>query len=127
MFFTLDEIELLFNYMKLKIRIERTLRATEDRRVGAEEIPILVHLRLLPRSLIADVAQVANMIDQLPEELSLLGKHIRESGVDGRVGKIVVVVVVVVVIIIIIIIPTRTVPVVRAGSPMQIHPSKNLR
>jgi hypothetical protein len=39
------------------------------------------------------------MVDQLPEELSLLGKHIRESGVDGRVGKIVVVVVTVVVVI----------------------------
>jgi hypothetical protein len=78
--------------MKPKIRIKRILGATEDRRVGAEEIPILVHLRLLPRSLIADVAQVANMIDQLPKELSLLGKHIHESGVDGRVGKIVVVV-----------------------------------
>jgi hypothetical protein len=51
----------------------------------------------------------------LPEELSLLGKHIHESGVDGRVEKIVVVIV----------IPTRTVPAVRADSRMQIHPSKN--
>jgi hypothetical protein len=94
MLFTLDEIELLFNDMKPKICIKRILGATEDRWVGGEEIPILVHLRLLPRSLIADIAQVANMIDQLPEELSLLGKHIRESGVDGRVGKIVVVIII---------------------------------
>jgi hypothetical protein len=72
--------------------------------------------------LVAGVAQVANMVDQLPEELSLLGKHIRKSGVDGRVGKIVVVVVVVVVVIII---PTRTVPAVHAGSRTQIHLSKN--
>jgi hypothetical protein len=97
MFLTLDEIELLLNDMKPNTRIERILGATEDGWVGAEEIPILVHLRLFPRSLIAGVAQVANMVDQLPEELSLLGKHIRESGVDGRVGKIVVVVVVVVI------------------------------
>jgi hypothetical protein len=73
--------------------------------------------------LIANVAQVADMIDQLPKELSLLGKHICESGVDGRVGKIVVVLVVVVVVVT----PTRTVPAVRAGSRTQIHPSKNLR
>jgi hypothetical protein len=115
MFLTLNEVELLLNDMKPKICIERILGAMEDGWVGAKEIPILVHLRLLSRSLIASVAQVANMIDQLPEELSLLGKHIHESGVDGRVEKIVVVIV----------IPTRTVPAVRADSRMQIHPSKN--
>jgi hypothetical protein len=116
MLLTLDEIELLLNDMKPKIRIERIFGAMEDGWVGAKEIPILVHLRLFSRSLIAGVAQVANMVDQLPEELSLLGKHIHKSRVDGRVGKIVVVVVV---------IPTRTVPAVCAGSRTQIHPSKN--
>jgi hypothetical protein len=59
------------------------------------------------------------MVDQLPKELSLLGKHVRESGVDGRVGKVIVVVVVVVVV------PTGPIPAVRAGSRTQIHPSKN--
>jgi hypothetical protein len=87
MFFILDEIKLLFNDMKPKIRIERILGTTEDGWVGAEEIPILVHLRLLSRSMIAGVAQVANMVDQLLEELSLLGKHIRESGVMGVLGR----------------------------------------
>jgi hypothetical protein len=43
MFFTLDEIALLFNDMKPKICIERILGTTEDGWVGAEEIPILVH------------------------------------------------------------------------------------
>jgi hypothetical protein len=92
----------------------------EDGRVGAKEIPILVHLRLFSGGLIAGVAHVANVVDQLPKELSLLGKHVRESGVDGRVGKVIVVVVVVV-------IPTRTIHVVRSGSRTQVHPSKNLR
>jgi hypothetical protein len=67
MFITLDEIELLFNDMKPKIRIKWILGATEDRWVGAEEIPKFVHLRFLPRSLNSDVAQIANMIDQLPK------------------------------------------------------------
>jgi hypothetical protein len=125
MLLTLDEIELLLNDMKPKIRNERILGTKEDGWVGTEEIPILVHLRLFSRSLIAGVAQVANMVDQLPEELSLLGKHVRESGVDGRVGKIVAVVLVVVVVVVVI--PTRTIPAVHAGSRTQIHPSKNLR
>jgi hypothetical protein len=59
-----------------------------------------------------------------------LGKNIRESGVDGRSGKIVVVVVVVGVVVVgvvVIAIPTRTVPALRVGSRTQIHPSKNLR
>jgi hypothetical protein len=87
MLLTLDEIELLFNDMKPKIRIERILGTTEDGWVGTKEIPILVHLRLFSRSLVAGVAQVANMVDQLPEELSLLGKHVRESGWMGGLGR----------------------------------------
>jgi hypothetical protein len=35
----------------------------------------------------------------LPKELSLLGKYICETGMDGRVGKVVVVVVFVVIVI----------------------------
>jgi hypothetical protein len=67
MLITLDEIELLLNDVKPKIRVKRILGATEDRWVGAEEIPKLVYLRLLPRSLDSNVAQVADMIDQLPK------------------------------------------------------------
>jgi hypothetical protein len=67
MLITLDEIKLLFNDVKPKIRVKRILGATEDGWVGAEEIPKLVYLRLLPRSLDPNVAQVADVIDQLPK------------------------------------------------------------
>jgi hypothetical protein len=119
MLLTLDKTRFLLNYIKPKIRIKRILEATEDGRVGAKEIPILVNLRLFSKGLIAGVAHVANVVDQLPKELILLGKHVRESGVDGRVGKVIVLVVIV--------IPTRTIRAVRSGSRTQVHPSKTLR
>jgi hypothetical protein len=117
MLLTLDKTRFLLNYIKPKIRIKRILEATEDGRVGAKEIPILVNLRLFSRGLIAGIAHVANVVDQLPKELSLLSKHVHESGVDGRVGKVIVVV--------IIVIPTRTSRTIRSSSRTQIHPSKN--
>jgi hypothetical protein len=89
----------------------------EDRRVSTEEFPKLVNLRLFPRSLITGIAHVADVVDYLPKELSLLGKHIRESGVDGRVGNVIVVVIIIVL--------TRAISSVHSGSQTQIHPSKN--
>jgi hypothetical protein len=69
----------------------------------------------VPRSLIVGIAHVANVVDYLHKELSLLGKHVHESGVDGRVGNVVV----------IIVIPTRAIRMVHSDSRTQIHPSKN--
>jgi hypothetical protein len=94
----LNKAKFLLNCIKPKIRIKRILGAMEDGWVGAEEFPILVNLRLFPRSLITGIAHVADVVDYLPKELSFLGKHIRESGVDGRVGNVVAVVVVIIVI-----------------------------
>jgi hypothetical protein len=117
MLLTLNKTKLLLDCIEPKIRIKRILEATEDRLVGAEKFPKLVNLRLFPRSLITGIAHVLNVVDYLPKELSFLGKHIHESGVDGRVGNVIVVVVIVV--------PTRAISTVRSGSRTQIHPSKN--
>jgi hypothetical protein len=67
--------------------------------------------------LITGIAHVADVVDYLPKELNLLGKHVHESRVDGRVGNVVVVVIIVVL--------ARAIRTVRSGFRTQIHPSKN--
>jgi hypothetical protein len=66
MLLKLDEIELLLNNMKPKIRIKRIFGATEDGWVGAEEIPILVHLRLFPRSLVLALPKLPIWLTNCP-------------------------------------------------------------
>jgi len=65
----LNKPKFLFNSIKSKVHIQRILRATENGWISAKEIPKLVDLRFFPLTL---VAIVAHLIDDVPEELSLL-------------------------------------------------------
>ena len=73
-----------FNDIELEIRIKRILRATKDGRVGAEEIPKPVHLRL---SSWAMIANIAHLIDYGRHKFSLPGQDVREAWVNGRIRK----------------------------------------
>ena len=55
---TLNKIQLLFNHIEPEIRIQRIFGATEDGRVGAEEIPKPVHLRISSWTMVADIAHL---------------------------------------------------------------------
>ena len=55
---TFNKSELLFNDIEPEIRIKRILGATKDVRVGAEEFPEPVHLRLSSWTIIAGIAQL---------------------------------------------------------------------
>ena len=60
---TFNNLELIFNSIVPKVRIKRILGATKDRWIGAKEFSKLNDLRLFPRTLVAVVAHVANLID----------------------------------------------------------------
>jgi len=112
---TLNKPELLFNSIKPKVRIKRILGTKEDGRISAKEFPKPVDLRFIPRTL---VAMVAHLIDDVPEELCLLRKNVREGMVNSRVGNAVIVVVIVIV-------TARTTGTILIGSRTQHHPIIN--
>jgi hypothetical protein len=104
----LNKPEHLFNSIKPKVRIKRILGTQEDGQISAKEIPKSIDLRLLSMTLVAVVAQ---LIDDMPEELSLLSKNIREGGVNGLVGEGAIVVVIIVVMIVVTTPTTGTIPI----------------
>ena len=55
---TLNKIKLLFNHVEPEIGIQRIFGATEDRWVGAEEIPKPVHWGLSSWTMVADIAHL---------------------------------------------------------------------
>jgi len=107
---TMNKIKFFFNDTKPKVRIKRILGDTENGWIGAEELPKLVNLRFIPRTLIADVAK---LVEYVSKELSLLSKDVREGWVNGRVGKGGIVVV---------IITTQTTSTIPLGFRRQHHP-----
>ena len=60
------------------------------------------------------VAGDAQLIEYMPEEMSLLSEHIHEGRVNGRIGEGAIVVVIVV--------GTRPISTIPIGSRMQHHP-----
>ena len=84
MWLTLNKTQLLFNDIEPEIRIKWILGATKDGRVGAEEIPKPVHLRLSSWTMIADIA---HLIDYGHHKFSLPGQDVREDWVNGRIRK----------------------------------------
>ena len=58
MWLTFNKTKFLFNDIEPEIRIKRILRATKDGRIGTEEIPKPVHLRLSSWAIVAGIAQL---------------------------------------------------------------------
>jgi len=58
MWLTLNKTKLFFNDIEPEIHIKRILGATKDGRVGTEEFPEPVHLRLSSRTMIAGIAHL---------------------------------------------------------------------
>ena len=58
MWLTLNKTQLFFNDIEPEIRIKRILGATKDGRVGTEEFPEPVHLRLSSWTMIAGIAHL---------------------------------------------------------------------
>ena len=76
--------KLFFNDIETEIRIKRILGATKDGRIGAEEFPEPVHLRLSPWTMIAGIT---HLIDYVCHEFSLSSQDVRECWVNGRFRK----------------------------------------
>ena len=68
MWLTLNKIKLFFNHIEPEIRIKRILGAMKDGRIGTEEFPEPVHLRL---SSWAMIAGIAHLIDYGRHKFSL--------------------------------------------------------
>ena len=84
MWLTLNKTKLLFNDIEPEICIKRILGATKDGRVGAEEIPEPVHLRLGPWTMIAGIV---HLIDYVRHKFSLSSQNVHEGWVNRRIRK----------------------------------------
>ena len=103
--------KIFFNHIKLEISIKRIFGATDDGRVGAEEIPKSVHLSL---SSWAIIAGIAHLIDYGCHQFSLPSQDVREVWVNWRIREGILVVAVV--------IATRTTGTIPFISRTQHHP-----
>ena len=111
MWLTLNKTQLLFNHIKLEIRIKRIFGATKDRRVGTEEFSEPVHWGLSSWTMVADIT---HLIDYGRHKFSLTGQDVHEVWVNWRIREGILVVAVV--------ITTRTIGTIPFSSQTQHHP-----